>query len=106
MFWVYMLKCSDESFYVGHTDNLEVRVNQHQVGIDPSCYTYSRRPLQLVFSESFSTREEALAMEQRIKGWNRAKKTALIKRDWKEISRIACFKYGRKSPSTGLGRTD
>jgi len=106
MFWVYMLSCADCSFYVGHTDNLETRVGQHQQGIDPACYTFSRRPLQLVFSQPFVTREEALAMERRIKGWNRAKKTALIAGDWAEISRIANFKYGTKIPSTRSGRTD
>lgn len=106
MFWVYMLKCADQSFYVGHTDNLDNRVGQHQAGIDPDCYTFSRRPLALVFSQEFATREEALAMERRIKGWNRAKKSALIKGDWQEISRISRFKYGRRSPSTSSGRTD
>jgi predicted GIY-YIG superfamily endonuclease len=105
MFWVYMLKCADRSFYVGHTENLEVRVGQHQVGIDPSCYTFNRRPLELVFSQPFDTRVEALTMERRIKGWSRAKKTALIAGDWTEISRISCFKYKNKSPSTGSGRT-
>jgi putative endonuclease len=106
MFWVYMLKCSDRSFYVGHTDNPDVRVGQHQIGFDPSCYTFSRRPLQLVFSQTFATREEALVMERRIKGWNRAKKTALIAGDWREISRIAKFKCSPRNPSTGSGRTD
>jgi putative endonuclease len=106
VFWVYMLSFADQSFYVGHTDNLDVRVGQHQTGFDPSCYTFSRRPLQLMFTQSFTTREEALAMERRIKGWNRAKKTALIVGDWREISRIAKFKYSPRNPSTGSGRTD
>jgi len=106
MFWVYMLKCADRSFYVGHTDNLEIRVGQHIHGIDPFCYTFSRRPVKLVYSQGFESREEALVIERQIKGWNRAKKTALIANDWAEISRISNFKYGKKSPSTGSGRTD
>jgi putative endonuclease len=103
MFWVYMLRCSDDSFYVGHTDNLEARLSQHQQGSFPNCYTVSRLPVQLVFVESFSTRDEAFERERQIKGWNRAKKSALIKSDWAELSRVARFKYGQKLPSTSSG---
>lgn len=88
-FWVYLLKCSDDSFYVGHTDNIELRIAQHNAGAFPGCYTFNRRPLHMVFTQDFPTREEALAMERRVKGWSRAKKNALIKGDWAEISRLA-----------------
>lgn len=57
-FWVYILRCADGSYYTGHTDNLEKRVAEHQVGGLPG-YTLSRRPVALVFSEAFTTREEA-----------------------------------------------
>lgn len=97
MFWVYMLRCCDQSFYIGHTDNLEARIAQHAQGAFISCYTYKRRPVALVFSEEVPSRIEALQMERKIKGWNRAKKTALIRGDWREISRIARFKYVRRS---------
>jgi putative endonuclease len=93
MFWVNMLRCADRSFYVGHTENLEARSAQHKQGSITSCYTYQRRPVTLVFSQDFPSRIEALSMERKIKGWNRAKKTALIRRDWREISRISRFKY-------------
>ena len=96
MFCVYMLRCADRSFYTGHTDNLEIRLSQHEQGTFPDCYTFQRRPLQLVYVQEFSSRDEAFQMERRIKGWNRAKKTALIEGDWNEISRISRFKYGRK----------
>jgi putative endonuclease len=96
MFWVYMLKCADSSFYVGHTDNLETRLAQHNLGSFPTCYTFNRRPVQLIYSQEFGTRDEALSMEVRIKGWSRAKKSALTKRDWAEVSRISRFKYGRE----------
>ena len=95
MFWVYMLRCADRSFYVGHTDNLEQRLAQHRQGTFTTCYTYPRRPVDLVYS-GFPSREEALAMERRVKGWNRAKKTALIAGNWAEISRIARFRYGKR----------
>ena len=58
-FWVYMLRCRDGSYYTGHTDDLERRIAEHDCGAIP-CYTHDRRPLQLVFSQDFATREEAL----------------------------------------------
>ncbi len=87
-FWVYMLQCSDDSYYVGHTDDLERRIAQHLTGEIPG-WTQARRPVRLVYSEGFPTRIEALAAERRIKGWRRAKKEALIAGDWDELSRLA-----------------
>jgi putative endonuclease len=89
MFWVYMLKCADSSYYIGHSDNLKRRIAQHQLGTFPDCYTFSRRPVQHVFSQDCATREEAIAMERKLKGWSRAKKMALITGDWAEIARLA-----------------
>ncbi|MGH8494150.1 MAG: GIY-YIG nuclease family protein [Moraxellaceae bacterium] len=89
MFWVYMLRCADGSYYTGHSDDLERRLGQHHVGQVPGCYTLKRRPLELVYSQSFASRAEALSAEQQIKGWSRAKKEALINSDWAEISRLA-----------------
>jgi putative endonuclease len=87
-FWVYILKCNDDSYYTGHTDNLEIRIAQHNEGkIDG--YTATRLPVTLLFSEQFASRSEALEMEQRIKGWNRKKKEAMMRADWKEVSRLA-----------------
>jgi putative endonuclease len=88
-FWVYILRCADGSYYTGHTDNLEKRIGEHETGAIPSCYTFKRRPLQLVFSQDCTTREEALAAEQQIKGWSRKKKEAMMRGDWAEVSRLA-----------------
>ena len=88
-FWIYILKCSDGSYYTGHTDDLDRRIAQHLKGELSTCYTFSRRPLELVFSQEFPTREEALASEQQIKGWGRKKKEAMIRGDWVEVSRLA-----------------
>ena len=88
-FHVYILKCADESYYTGHSDNLEKRVAEHMAGAIPSCYTFKRRPVQLVFTQSFTTRDEALAAEQQNKGWSRAKKEAMMRGDWAEVSRLA-----------------
>jgi len=57
-FWVYILRCSDGSYYTGHTDNLEKRIGMHKSG-EISGYTTSRLPVKLVFSEDFPSREEA-----------------------------------------------
>jgi putative endonuclease len=103
-FWMYMLRCADGSYYVGHTDNLEQRIGAHGQGAIPSCYTMSRRPISLVFSQAFPTRYEALAMERRVKGWSRAKKEALIHGDWAKISELA--KGRNVHPSTSSGRTE
>jgi putative endonuclease len=88
-FWVYLIRCSDGSYYTGHTDNLESRIAQHVTGAIPSCHTFSRRPVECVFSQDFATREEALVSEQQIKGWGRKKKEAMIRGDWAEVSRLA-----------------
>jgi len=76
-FYAYMLRCSDGSYYVGHTDDLEKRVGEHSLG-QGCIYTSSRLPVELVWSQEFATREEAKAAESQVKGWNRAKKEALI----------------------------
>ncbi|MCW2368322.1 GIY-YIG nuclease family protein [Sphingobium sp. B11D3D] len=102
-FWVYMLHCYGGAFYVGHTDDIERRINQHQSG-EIAGFTQHRRPLKLVWSEQFSTRIEALEMERRLKGWSRAKKMALIRSDWETIARLA--QDQKNSPSTSSGRMD
>jgi len=87
-FHVYIVRCSDGSYYTGHTDNLEKRLAEHHSGECPG-YTASRLPIELLFSQEFSTREEALSAEQQIKGWSRRKKEAMMHNDWEEVSRLA-----------------
>src|SRR5687768_7139004 len=70
MFFVYILRCSDGSYYTGHTDNLEARLAAHQIG-EIDGYTSTRRPVHLLWSEWVGTRDEALESELRIKGWSR-----------------------------------
>jgi predicted GIY-YIG superfamily endonuclease len=76
-FYVYILRCSDGSFYTGHTDNLEERISSHCTGLIDG-YTSRRRPVRLEFTEEFPTRIEASERERQIKGWLRKKKQALI----------------------------
>lgn len=87
-FWVYILRCVDDSYYTGHTDDLGKRIGEHQAGLCGG-YTASRLPVELVFSQDFPTREEALSAEQQIKGWSRKKKEAMMRGDWAELSRLA-----------------
>lgn len=76
-FYVYILECSDGSYYTGHTDDLEKRIAEHQAGAYEG-YTSQRLPVRLVFTEIFQTRDEAFLAERKIKGWSRAKKKKLI----------------------------
>jgi len=98
-FFAYILRCADGKYYVGHTDDLELRIAQHDAGHFPNCYTYKRRPIELVWSETFHTRYEALEIERQLKGWSRAKKEALIRGEWEAIQWLA---RRRKSFETGL----
>jgi predicted GIY-YIG superfamily endonuclease len=89
MFWVYILRCRDGSYYTGHTDNLERRMAQHHDGFFPGCYTASRRPLFLLWQQEFSSRQEALGAEQQIKGWSRKKKEALMAGDGERLQTLS-----------------
>ena len=74
--WVYMLRCSDESFYIGSTTDLEVRLDQHAMG-KGARYTARRRPIQLAWALECDRRDEAWELEKKIQGWSRAKRIAL-----------------------------
>jgi len=96
-FYVYILLCNDQSYYVGHTDDIDKRIAEHNLA-ESSCYTKDKLPVTTVFVESFGTRDEALTMEQQIKKWSRKKKEALIAGDWSKISQYAKkdFKRNKK----------
>ena len=91
--WLYILRCADGSYYTGTTRaELEKRVAEHQAGTLGG-YTALRRPVELAFSEYFDTIADAIAAERKIKGWSRAKKEALMARDFQRIRELA----GRRS---------
>ena len=87
-FYCYILRCADGSFYTGHTDNLVKRFAEHQAGTFGG-YTSKRLPVERVFSEEFTTRDDAFFAEQKIKKWSRAKKEALIPRKWSLLRELA-----------------
>lgn len=78
MFFTYILRCADDSLYVGATNDLERRVKQHNDSKQGAHYTKTRRPVALVYYESFVTLREALQREYEIKSWRRDKKLALF----------------------------
>lgn len=76
-----MLRCADGSYYIGITNNVEQRVDQHNAGVDPSSFTFSRRPVEVVYRVEFSDVHEAISWEKHIKRWSRKKKEALMRGD-------------------------
>lgn len=86
--WVYILKCSDGSYYTGVTNNLSRRLVEHQSGVHEG-YTSVRLPVELVFSHEISNPLEAIAAEKQIKKWSRAKKEALIRADFNLLHELA-----------------
>ncbi len=90
--YVYMLRCSDGSYYVGNTRGLlEDRVGQHNAGSFGG-YTASRRPVVLVWQQDFQRLTDAIAVERQLKGWSRAKKEALIRGDFDLLHTLARYR--------------
>jgi len=88
-YYVYILKCSDGSFYTGVTNNVDRRLREHQEGVNFTCYTFKKRPVKLVFYNAFNDVNQAIAFEKQVKGWSRKKKMALIDGNWAELKRLA-----------------
>ena len=74
---LYILKCSDGSFYTGITNNLDRRLKMHQAG-KASRYTRTRGPVEMLYSETCGNRSRALIRECEVKEWPRTKKEALV----------------------------
>jgi predicted GIY-YIG superfamily endonuclease len=85
--YVYILRCGDDSLYIGETSNLHHRLAKHNEGTG-STFTRARRPVVIVYSETHTTREMALARERQLKRWTRAKKDALIAGDRALLKRL------------------
>lgn len=76
--YVYIVKCKDNSFYTGWTTDLKKRIEKHNQGIGAK-YTRSRRPVELIYFETFDNKHDALKREYRIKQLSRKEKEKLIK---------------------------
>jgi len=88
-YYVYLLRCADRSLYTGVTNNYVLRMEQHQQGIDSRCYTFRRRPVELVYLATFDDIRDAIAWEKQIKRWSRKKKEALIDGEWEKLKGLA-----------------
>ncbi len=80
MWFVYVLRCTDGSFYVGETNDVLSRLARHNNGTGAT-HTAMRRPVQLVYVEEYSNRDDCLKRERQLKRWTRAKKEALVAGD-------------------------
>jgi len=88
-YYVYIIQCVDGFYYTGITNDLEGRVAEHNEGLDKTCYTYKRRPVDLKYSEHFVNVKNAIAYEKQLKGWSRKKKEALFIGDYETIKKLA-----------------
>tara|TARA_R110002072_G_scaffold95197_6_gene209805 strand:+ start:4981 stop:5274 length:294 start_codon:yes stop_codon:yes gene_type:complete len=93
IYYVYILKCSDETYYTGITSNLRSRLQEHQSGKHKNSYTFKRRPLELVFFSEFTNIEMATDKEKQIKKWSKAKKEALINDEFEKLPNLAKKKF-------------
>ena len=88
-YFVYILRCSDGSFYIGLTNELIKRFTEHQEGKYANCYTLNPRPIKLVYYETIPFLKEAVEREAQLKKWSRKKKEALIKQDYHKLHLLA-----------------
>ena len=88
MHYVYLLRCADNSLYVGETSDLQTREQDHNEGRGGS-YTAKRRPVHIVYAEQYSSRDEALSRERQIKRWSSQKKELLVRGDLAALSGTA-----------------
>ena len=86
--YVYILLCNDNSYYVGSTNDLQIRVNQHNDGIGAN-YTKKRLPVKLVYYEEYSSLNMAFSREKQIQGWSRIKKEALINEQFDNLHKLS-----------------
>ena len=91
--FVYILRCADNTFYIGHTEALASREALHNSGAGAN-YTALRRPVVLMYSEYFATREAALARERQLKRWSARKKEALIAGDLATLKSLSKRRQG------------
>jgi len=79
MYYLYILRCRDNSLYCGQTNNLEKRIDEHNFNKNKSAkYLRGKKPVKLVYSEKYSTLQEAMKREIQIKKLTKAKKEAMI----------------------------
>jgi predicted GIY-YIG superfamily endonuclease len=86
--YVYILECSDGTYYTGSTWDIEKRLAEHNNG-EGANYTAKRLPVALVFQQEFQSIEDAFKLEKQLQGWSHQKKEALIKSNWEIVHKLA-----------------
>ena len=94
-YFVYIIKCADNTYYTGVTSNLETRIVKHNSGFYPNCYTYSKRPLELVYYCEFTDINQAIEKEKQLKKWSKGKKEALINDSFDDLVNLAKKKFDK-----------
>ncbi len=103
--YLYILECSDRTFYTGSTKDIEMRMQQHQAG-EGSIYTKKRLPVKLLYVEEFPRIDEAFYREKQVQGWNRKKKVALMEGKVKDLPGLSTAYYKKEvstSSTSGSG---
>ena len=99
--YMYILECSDASYYTGSTIDLELRLQQHQSG-EGANHTKKRLPVKLVYYEVYDRIDEAFYREKQVQGWSRKKKEALIENKPQDLPLLS-RNYTQYVPSTSSG---
>ncbi|MDD4101374.1 MAG: GIY-YIG nuclease family protein [Kiritimatiellae bacterium] len=92
--YTYILRCSNGSFYVGHTNSVENRFARH-LQKSGARHTASYEPERIEYTEEFDSEKEAIRRERQIKKWTRAKKTALINKDFEQLKALSKSSFNR-----------
>ena len=95
MAFTYILRCADDTLYVGHTENLASREQTHNDGKGAK-YTAARRPVRMVYAEEHHSAQSAIARERQLKRWSNKKKEALVVGDRRALKAL-----GRRSTKSG-----
>ena len=91
MWYVYILQCSDDSSYIGYSDDVTKRIETHNAA-KAARWTAGRLPVKIVYQEPFTTEQQAVKRERQIKRWSHAKKEALIAGDRKALKDLSKLK--------------
>ncbi|PLW94875.1 MAG: hypothetical protein C0592_01515 [Marinilabiliales bacterium] len=89
---VYILECSDGTYYTGVSNDVNIRIEQHNQGLDKKAYTYSRRPVILKWASDEMDPNQAIGVEKQIKKWSRKKKEALFNNEWDKLPELSICK--------------
>ena len=100
--YMYILECSDGTYYTGSTKNLDLRLQQHQNGLGAT-HTAKRLPVKLLYFEEFTRIDDAFYREKQVQGWSRNKKEALIENNYCDLKRYAICQNDTHSDNKGFG---